>query len=226
MKSTMFLILLLSACANEPLSFQGESDSDDNDSGNPDSGSDSDNDSDSDSDSDSDTDPDSDTGSETDVDGGTDGDTDSDGDTETETETSSDTATETDSDSDTGTESDTESGGDTETDSDTETETETVTDTETDNACPWECASISEASDLWHVCDDFPEDPDVIQNWNFDCSADEYCCQPLDAGAEPGALSEYCLDQGYQCTDVNVCKETDRKNEYYCNASGKVCCAW
>lgn len=208
MRSTalFFLILAVCCCGNEPERF------DQHDHNYPDSG-DSDSDTDlPDTETQTNTDIDTDTSSTNDVDSGPDGDADSDSDVDTETETSSDTTTDTDTGSETGTA----------TEDDTESDSDTATDGDAGITCPWQCHELD--GDGYQTCDDDTDAPSIVHNQNFSClDGHDLCCQPLDSDL-PGAIHEYCNDNGYECHTANQCAGKIVHAEYYCKNATIVCC--
>lgn len=211
MRTTILIFCLLAvlSCGREPTTFEGNDDHF-NDGGQSDSDSDSDSDSSlPDTETDTDTDTDTDTSSSTDTDSGTNGNDDTDTDTDTETETSSETASETDS----------ETVTDTTTNDDTESDIDTSTDGIT---CPWNCHELTETG--YDTCDSDTESPSIVQNFNFECTDDhDVCCQPLDSDL-PGALHDYCNDQGLECRIPVQCEGKVLHTEYYCKNATLVCC--
>lgn len=164
------------------------------------------------SDNDYDSETDADTGhapcSTDDLDCGTDENPDTGSSTDTKTETDSETGGDLDGGTDTGGKDD----SDTEDDSDTGTDTEQL-------SCPWDCRQMT-GTDPYTVCDSDTDDPTSIQNHNFSCEIDGFCCQPIDDESE-GAIVDHCpgvCNEWYNCADgVDL--------DHYCNNSSIYCCA-
>lgn len=209
MRSTalFFLGLVVCCCGKNPERFDGDDSDPFNDAGDTDSDSNL-----PDTETQTDTNTDTDTGSANDADSGPDGDTDTDTDTDTQTETSSDTSTETDTESETGTT----------TDDDTESDIDTQTDGDAGVNCPWDCHELN--GDGYQTCDDDTDAPAIVHNQNYSC-IDEHdlCCQPLNSDL-PGAIHEYCNDNGFECHTANQCAGKTVHAEYYCKNATIVCC--